>query len=328
MKKLTIIAALLLSIGSNAFSQNDIGSFFQLGLDNAEKMSQAYLNPYGEMLGVNLNTGWYTAASVHKIGGFDLTFTASYSKVPTAGKTFDVNSIGLDPAEFSLVDPAKNMSPTMAGSMSQSDLPIIHSNTTGSDITLPNGSGKDFMITQMLQASVGLPFHTEVMARYMPKVSYGDLGNIGLWGIGIKHSIKEYIPVLKRLPILQLSVLGGYTKFDGGMKLIDVANILEDSRMDISSTAITTRLLIGANLPVVAIYTGVGYGTSDSKFDISGIYNNTGTDPVDLMSLGFNTSGFDFNAGMRLRLGIVGIHFDYSVGEYPVMTGGIGINFR
>ncbi|MBN2167263.1 MAG: hypothetical protein JW717_13385 [Marinilabiliaceae bacterium] len=330
MKKHLIISSLSLVLIINIKAQEAVGEFFNLGLNDASKIAEAYLRPYGEMLGVNLNAGWYTSAAVHKIGGFDITVTSSLTQVPSSGKTYDINSLGL--TNWELTDPSNNIAPTMSGEVN--NLPQLQNKSnTSLKVNVPNGSTKNsHMFTSMIQAGIGLPFHTEIMGRYMPKVSYGDLGNLQLWGIGLKHSIKEYIPVFKRIPILQLSVLGAYTNFNGNL-FVPQNSAISNSDLSINTSAITSRLLIGANLPVIAFYSGVGYGTANSEFEISGSYNGaTGTNdtPTDgtFLIMKYNRSNIDFNAGMRIRLGIIGIHADYSVGDYSIITGGIGINFR
>ena len=325
IRKIILSTYLLTLITITGYSQKDVIDFLNFGLDDAGKLSEAYLNPYGEMLGVNLNSGWYTAASVHKLGGFDLTFSASYTTVPTSGKTFDVNKLGL--TEWSLLDANNHIAPTMAGKMNESDIPQLVEDNTGITLPVPNGTGSNFMVSQMIQAGVGLPYHTEIVGRFMPKVSYGNLGNLQLWGVGIKHSVKDYIPVFKRLPVLQLSVLGAYTNFTGALRLGSIEDMVENTELNIKSNAYTGRLLLGANIPVFAFYTGIGYGNATSTFDINGRLVGE-ENSANLINMKFKTSGFDFNAGMRVRLGIIGIHADYSVGEYAVITGGIGISFR
>ncbi len=180
----------------------------------------------------------------------------------------------------------------------------------------------------MLQAAVGLPFHTEVIGRYMPVVDMYDYGKVSLWGLGVKHSLKDYIPFVKRVPMLQLSVLGAYTNFSSnvGVEFGDDSGDLE-----IVANAYTARALVGVNFPVVCFYAGIGYGNTSSNFDVKGSFADI-PDEIGIVenpiSLAYTTDGFDFNVGMRLRLAIFAIYADYTVGEYSVITAGVGINFR
>ena len=323
MKKVKLLFSVaLIATSVQLFGQGQIVNFLKAGKADANTLSQSYLLPYGEMLGVNLNSGWYNSAKVHKIGGFDVTFSASYTTAPDSKKSFDPNSSGLETVR---AEDITKMAPTMAGDKNTSmRFNEIH---TGTEVLKMQGAGADAFISPMIQASVGLPFHTEIMGRYMPTVAYGNYGDAGLWGLGLKHSIKDYIPFVKRLPFLQASVLAAYTDFDANLGVNETG--IGVGKLQTSAGAFTTRLLIGVNVPVVSFYTGLGYGTTTSNFDLIGTFvdngNNDLTDPI---ALEYKTNGFDFNAGMRIRLAIFSLHADYTVGEYAVITAGIGINFR
>lgn len=333
--KRSLIVVVAGSMSLATVAQEPLRDFFQAGEANAEILTKAYLKPYGEMLGTSLNAGWYNSAKVHALGGFDITFSVMNSVAPSSAQTFDVNALELN--NFRVQGAANEdvvLTPTVAGEMEESMRPELQPNTTGGEyaaFTMPDGSGNDKLPLPMLQAAVGLPFHTEVMARVVPKIKFGDAGEVSVLGFGLKHSLKDYIPFVKRVPFLQLSLLAGYTSFNSttdipGTQQVEVTN----GELDISSGAFTSRVLLGANFPVIALYTGVGYGSTNSDFSVNGQYDvasfpETFTDPF---TLSYKTTGIDFNAGVRLRLGFLALHADYTVGDYSVLTAGVGINIR
>lgn len=324
MKKIRIILSVaLIATSTFVFGQGQIVDFLKAGKADANTLSKAYLTPYGEMLGVNLNSGWYNSAKVHKIGGFDITLSASYTTAPNSKKSFDPQNLPLEV----LQQDEPGMAPTMAGSDKQSMGFHFKDDPTQSTVMTVEGSNADAFISPMIQAAVGLPFHTEIMGRFMPQTSYGDFGKAGLWGLGVKHEIKEYIPFVKRVPFLEASVLAAYTDFSAELGVNEAG--IGTGELATSAGAFTSRLLVGVNVPVISFYTGLGYGTTTSNFDLKGTFeagdDGTLDDPI---ALEYKTSGFDFNAGMRLRFAIFSIHADYSVGEYSVITAGVGINFR
>ncbi len=325
MKKIVYVSLVLLfTTLSNSFGQKEIIDFLNAGVEDANALGQAYLEPYGEMLGVNLNGGWYNSAKVHKVLGFDIMFSASYTTVPTGGKSFDANEIGLKNISSS----GDGITPTMAGKPSQEQSFYFNDDPNHTDVLKIKGSDLDYFVSPMLQAAVGLPFHTEIIGRYMPTVDMSDYGKVSLWGLGIKHSVKDYIPFLKRVPMLQLSVLGAYTNFSS---TLGVEYGGDSGDLDIGANAYSARILAGVNLPVICFYTGMGYGSTSSNFDVLGSFSGI---PGELsavenpISLAYSTDGFDFNVGMRLRLAIFAIYVDYTVGDYSVITAGVGLNFR
>lgn len=324
--KRILAAVVALVITLPAVSQDDVIDFLGAGPNDARVLSHAYLKPYGEMLGTSLNAGWYNSAKVHKVGGFDLTVSVMAAMTPSSRTKFDVRKLGLE--AFSLAPSSPHMAPNVAGEIEESNLPRLQPNLPGGDyesFTLPNGTGFNKMPVPMIQAGIGLPLHSELIVRFVPKMDIGDVGEVGLLGFGLKHSLKDYIPFVKRTPFLQLSALMAYTKFNS---LIPVEDGMGGNELDISSGGFTSRLLVGANFPVISFYTGLGYGSTNSDFDLKGEYNIPGegvkVDPL----VHYKTNGFDFNAGLRLRLGFLAIHGDYTFGTYPTLTVGVGINIR
>jgi hypothetical protein len=168
------------------------------------------------------------------------------------------------------------------------------------------------------------------MARVVPGMKFGDAGEVSVLGFGLKHSLKNYIPFVKRIPFLQMSVLAGYTDFNTTYGISSGEGVtVENGELAVASGAFTSRLLLGANFPVVALYTGVGYGSTNSDFDVKGTYTvENMPELTNPFTLGYKTTGFDFNAGVRLRLGFLALHADYTVGDYSVLTAGVGINIR
>ena len=331
MKK-SFALLLLLSIGFSASPQKPVVDFLQGGKADAGIMAKSYFQPYGEMLGTSLNSGWYNTAKVHGVLGFDLTVSVMNSVAPSSAQSFDVNQLALN--SFEVADGSPSVAPTVAGDMSSDQRPVLQPKTRGGEYAqfdMPNGSGFDKLPVPMVQAAVGLPKDIEVIGRFVPNMKIGDAGEVGLIGGGIKHSLKRYIPFVKRVPFLQMSVMGGYTSFNSSTDIPGTGAVsVTDGKLDISSGAFTSRLLLGVNLPVVAVYTGVGYGTANSDFDLKGEYSVQSIDDSfsDPFALNYTTSGLDFNAGLRLRIGFLAFHADYTVGEYSTLTGGVGINIR
>ncbi len=332
MKKLLLLAIIITGV-ARAHSQIDIGELLLGGsIKDANVLTEPFLRPYGEMLGSSLNSGWYTSAKPHKVLGFDITITGAYTMSPSSATSFDLAKYESQLGTLELTPGQTNsITPTIAGEMSDRPSLRAQGDFTGlSEFEMPDGTGIDFLVTPMVTFGVGLPMGIEVKGRFAPQIKLGDAGKLGLWGLGVQKDIKDYIPGLKHVPVLNLSVLAGYTNFSGTADVGNVENslggyLLENGSLDLSSNAFTTRLLIGANLPVVAFYTGLGYGRSSTDFEVLGEY---GIGNGEHIKVSYSTNSFDMNIGMRIRLGVIAFHADYTLGEYSAITGGFGINFR
>ena len=320
-RKLPLLVLLALSV--SAVGQKKVTDFLDMGKDAAGIMTKEYLRPYGEMLGKSLNGGWYNSASIHKLGGFDLTVGVNMVMAPPSAESFDVAGlINTLPGNWSLKDPSVSKAPTAAGSFSTR--PVLVNEDLAQEIPLPNGSGYNVFPMPIAQVSVGLPGHTEVSARFVPKMSVGNAGKVNLYGFGLTHSFKEYVPILKRFPIWQASVMAAYTHF-GSEVNVDSYEGGTDQSLEIDANGFTGRFLLGIKVPVLELYTGVGYGSTTSDFALKGNYGPLGSNPI---ALAYKEKGLDFNAGLKLQLGFLALYGDYTFGDYSMLSAGLGISFR
>ncbi|MBS2100206.1 DUF6588 family protein [Carboxylicivirga linearis] len=323
-KNLIYVATAFLLITTSINAQKNLPiDLLKGGMHDANLIGKEYLRPYGEMLGVNLNSGWYNSAKVHKLAGFDITISGTYTTAPSSKESFDVSKLSLEQLQAMN---GQTIAPTMAGDKAR-EIAFAHQDVPQQELVTLNGSGMNTFVSPMVSGAVGLPFHTEIMGRFMPRVEYGDYGKAYMWGLGLKHSLKDYIPFIKRIPVLQVSALAAYTHFESKL---GISGSVGSGNLETSADAYTGRLLIGANLPVVAFYSGIGYGNTKSTFDVVGDFNvgPTNEPETNPISLDYSTGNFDFNVGMRIRLAIFSIHADYTVGDYSAITAGVGINFR
>ncbi|MFC2080356.1 DUF6588 family protein [Bacteroidota bacterium] len=320
-----------------------------------------YMAPFANMMGANLNAGWYNTAKPHKLGGFDITTTVSVVFAPITDLEYDLNTLsGLQLN----VEGNSTMAPTIVGDMEA--LPVLVStevitnpltnvpeNVEIARLSHPNGIGVNFLPLPMAQVSLGLIKGTEISVRYVPNVSIGEYGSIGLFGIGGKHSISQWIPVIKKLKFINIAVQGGYTKLstEAVMNIIpdvdvEIANppAWDDQRIYLNSSAWTLNLIASQSIPIITVYEGIGFSSSKADFAMLGSYplntpvmelgadfgKKTYTvikDPIEEL-LFENNNNLRLNAGVRLKLGFITLHYDFTRTLYSTHTAGIGITFR
>ncbi|QKG79973.1 DUF6588 family protein [Tenuifilum thalassicum] len=322
MKKFKgLVLASILLVPIATFSQEDVVDFLSGSLNDANKLSKAYLEPFGKSLGMSLNSGWYNSANPHGLLGFDITFTMPITIPVSSDKTFNINDLNLE--YWEVKTGSSSTTPTVVGGKSSST--VLTDKLSGTaELNVPGGANLQFIPAPIIQVAKGLPFNTEIVGRYFPKVNISGVGNFGLWGIGIKNEFKEYIPFFKRLPF-SMSVFVGYTQFTSTFDI----NKAQKQKLEFKSSGYTARLLVSKSIPVLTVYGGLGYNHSKTDISVLGTYNTadlgTLTDPI---SLNFANNGFAANLGLRLKLAILAFHFDYSLGEYGIFNAGVGINFR
>jgi len=328
-KHLVLSFALLLLISITAKAQENITQLLSGSLVDANTLSKAYLEPFGKGFGSSLNSGWYNSAKPHKLGGFDITFTIATAIPPSSAKTFDVSKLHLN--YWELQTPTNKLSPTVTGAKEIG--PVLQS-TIGpaATLTLPKGAGLKFIPAPIIQVGIGLPFNTELNARYLPEINIPDVGKFSLWGIGVKNEFKEFIPVFKTLPF-NVSAFLGYTKFKSSFDVnAPQPTPSKDQQLNFNSSGYTAKLLISKSIPVLTVYAGIGYSKSTTDVALKGDYtinvqgvSSKYTDPI---TLDFANSGMNANIGLRIKLTVIAFHFDYTVGKYKLYNAGVGINFR
>ena len=320
-----------------------------------------YLRPYANIMGANLNAGWYNTAKPHKLGGFDITATLSIAYAPTSALTYDLENLGLNAS----IEGATTIAPTAAGSMdvrpelvysTQKNNPItdVPENYELARVTHPNGGGLDFLPLPMAQASIGLFKGTDLTLRYVPELRIMDYGRIGVFGIGGRHSISQWIPVVNKLKFLNIALQGGYTKVTTAaqMNLEPIAEVpvpnspnWDDQFLNMDVSGWTVNLIASQSIPVITVYEGIGYSSSLVDFALLGHYPindivaegddfgkttyNIVKDPIPEGDMQIeNFKNLRLNAGVRIKLALLTIHYDFTRTLYSTHTVGVGISFR
>ncbi len=360
--KSLFLVALVIVFGNKTFAQmEEVGNMLAAGEQDAKLLLQPYIAPAINGFGAAQAGGWYNTAEPHKLGGFDITFTANVAMAPKKYSSFVINNDEL--SFLKLQDPSLNETQTIVGDNSEGSQLVYNIEDGDGNVVytqnafrMPQGLNVRYVPSPMIQAGIGLVKGTEVMVRFMPNITI-EGNELGLWGIGGKHDIKQWIPGLKKVPVLKISVMYGYTKLHtfiglnvdpedinaGGLPEEQANNNWEDQYMKLWVKSHTANLLIGADLKVVSFYGGIGFVSSKTTLKMEGDFPYVGlnsstyqpvvktiTDPID-MEIEDKDGSFTkprLNVGVRFKMAIVTLHFDYSWANYSVFTAGLGFSYR
>jgi len=333
----------------------DVGNMIAGGAENANILLQPYIAPAVNAFGAALAGGWYNTAEPHKLGGFDITFTANVAMVPKKYQTFlidesELTILKLGPSESN--ETQSIAGEKIAGPQLVYDLPGTPMDNQPA-FNMPQGLNTRWVPAPMVQIGVGLVKGTDVMFRFCPNVKIAG-NEIGLWGIGGRHDIKQWIPGLKKVPVFKMSIMYGYTKLHTfvGMNIDEEAigagslageetNTWEDQYMKVWVKSQTANLLLAADLKIVTFYGGFGFVTTKTNLKMEGDFPSvelSGLEPVVVAltnPLNMEIKNQDgsltkprINAGIRFKFAVVTLHFDYSWANYSVLTAGLGFSFR
>jgi hypothetical protein len=317
---MALAISLMLSYAKEAKSQDAAGQLLQGGVDDATTLLRAYLNPFGQSFGANLNSGWYNTAQPLKPGRFELKFVGNITFTPNSARTFDLTGLGLQtPREIQYHGQAAYEYWDLGNTTTASTVfgPGIVNGETGAILTkrmdfinpqtgetetmdiasipLPPGSGIAINpLPPAAQLSIGLVKGTELMLRFTPSFNASNV-KFGQWGVGLKHDIKQWIPIVSMLPF-DLSLIGAYSRLNLSVGLPQVlpgdpANFADpnaadtdyeglafnaddyaNQRFGFNTSAFNLNLIISKKISVLTVYGGLRYAHSVARMGVYGTY--------------------------------------------------------
>jgi len=288
-------------------------------ITDGKSLIEAYISPLGNSLGTALNNGWYNTAKPHQLGGFDVTITANIVLVPAEAKTFNISKSNSDGRTFKGKD-----APTILGGMSDKK-----ADYDGTKFPMPEGLNIPLLPVPMLQAGVGLIKNTEIDVRFMPEIEMSGVST-GLFGIGVKHDILQWLPIVDKIPV-DISIQAGYTKLSSKFEINDPSNTIDPPQANLDVSATTINLLVSKKIAMFTAYAGLGYNSTKTTFNVDGTYNIAGMDfdVEELTKFEFESNNnLRANIGFRFQIAVLAIQANYTFSEYPVATVGLGISIR
>jgi hypothetical protein len=226
------LLALLLVVGAGYYqavkAQGAIIDVLGSGLNDADKLMNAYLQPFGESFAIGLGQNWNNTANTLKLLRFNVQAGFSVVLMPDEKRTFDPQALGMENLR-----PLSNTAPTVLSPFNRGpgyELSVANPENPSERIVidtldgLTRGLGVSFNAVPFLQLNIGLVKGTELSVRFVPTIDLSSFskgsGSIGMWGVGLKHEIKQWIPGVKKLPF-SLSGYFNYSRltFDLGVNL-------------------------------------------------------------------------------------------------------------
>ena len=292
MKKLVLLFLMtfVLSSVANAQFEDRITKLFGSELEN-------YATPLATMTGTYFNSGGYYSASVSKLFGFKISLIGMMIFIPDDQTKFTINPYdGYQGNEQSATIWGEKGAAVPGTNGFVVYPPGV--NTT----TIPAG------IPQVAVSTMG----SEVMLRFLPTIAVEDI-DINLFGIGLKHSISQYLPLVP----VDIAVQFMYNKFS-----------ITSTDLDISTTNIAFNAHASKSLGPLIVYGGLQY--ESSSMDLDYIYQGESSGTVnegDKLNLSLDgDNSFRVKIGAAVKMAVLVINADYNVGSQSAFVA--GINFE
>ena len=352
MKKLysLITLVILLTVTFRANAQDDgISDLFKGSPSDVNKLMNAYTSPLFKGFGNSLNGGWTNTAKTLAPLKFVVRVSATASIVSDADKTFNISSLGLT----NITPTGSPIAPTFGGDENLSTGIRFTDPTTGGTFTttLPKGVTQ-YVPAPQIQLTVGVIKNTDVTLRLIPTTKItDDVGSVGMFGFGVKHSITQYLGKADKVVPFDLAVAVGYTRLTYKKPLDvrpDSPNGGVSGSQDYSNQALegnftgwNTQVIISKKLAFFTPFISVGYLTSKTDVGLKGnfpfvtgatagtnrpIYT-TYANPINISGPSSQTSGMRADVGFQMSLAFFKIYGSYSFAEYKSFNAGIGLGF-
>ncbi|MCW8850198.1 MAG: hypothetical protein OQJ81_09505 [Melioribacteraceae bacterium] len=258
----------------------------------SDDLQKGYSTPLATWTGTYLNSGGYYSASVSKVFGFKLSLVGMMILIPDDQRTFTLDG-GTKTATF-----FGEKGAAVAG--------------TDGYLVYPPGINQTSIPTGIPQVAVST-LGSEVMLRFIPSVAVEDV-NFDLLGIGLKHSISQYIPLLP----VDIAVQVMYNKLS-----------IDGPDLGISTTNMAFNAHASRSFGLITLYGGLQY--ESTTMDIEYSYKGSdivGTSQDEKIKVSLDgDNNVRLTLGAALRLAVLVINADVNFGSQTAIVAGLNFEF-
>lgn len=316
IRNLMIVGVYLMIAVSHAFAGDDLETKIK---QMAGANAKGYMAPLVSGFGMAMNSGIFHSASTHSVLGFDFQPVIAMAFAPSSEKSFTPQI----PDNYQAAPGNTEKASTAIGKKHKNVYYLNGIQNDQTDLILPGGAGvpaggSGFFVAPQL--TVGVPFKTDVILRYVPKINTGKVGKVGLFGLGVKHNVNQWLPI--SIPV-DLAVGGMYQK-------LAIGSIFK-------ATSTSFNVIAGKDLNLLILKIGLygGVGMESSSMDIkytadAGVVDQNGnpvTQDVEFSLDGKNKARGFVGTNIRL-LWLFNLNAEAAIGKYKSVNVGVGITLR
>lgn len=248
-------------------SQNiDQGDINNIVLD-LTSLSRSYVTPAANGIAHQMTNGWFSSARIEdKLWNISISVQGNLLFIPKKQRSFLIDEAHLSNIRIR-GDETSVFSPTSIGNNSTVELEGNIGDETFVFDT-PEGINEEVFWHGQLQVGLTLPYRTEFLARYSPRVSISDV-NYQSYGIGLHHNLSQWFTNMNTTS-WNFSSLVYFTKFDITTSFDDITFPFLGSLNSIQADSFAFGLnLIGSKTLDDFTFTGaLNVTTSDYNYSI------------------------------------------------------------
>jgi len=293
------VVMLLLAVPAGAQIADQLSAYTGV---NAE----GYLQPLADAVGADLNSALFRSAHIPTYG-LQISF-----EVPIMGVIFgDDDRTFMATTESGFSPETRVEAPTVVGSGDA----VIVDGDAGTSFAFPGGLDLNSFALAVPQLRIGSYRGTEALIRYIAfDVGDAELGDVSLFGFGLRHSISQYLS-----PEFPAAIAAGFfwQRFDLGQNQAG-GDLISASAF---TFGVQASKRYGDKLMFVEPYTGLSVDTF--SMDVS--YESDTPESPEIIDLSLESdTTLHLTLGVGLKLAFVNGYAEYSVAGQNSFSFGLG----
>lgn len=266
-----------------------------------------YAKPLATFLGSYFNSGGYYSANVPKEFQFKFSIIGSYITIPQSQQTFKPNP-GI--AGYENLDETATITGTTGG---------VYLGPQGF-ISYPHGFDVASLSSGIYQIA-GSYYSTELLLRFFPKIKVSSI-ETGFWGIGLKHSISNWI----KDPPLDISVQLMLNNFNFEYVGDNPKDYVKTDSKNFAVNAHVSKMFNNWFI----VYSGVQIESSSMDMDYyfrdpNELYPQLAGQVLSTSIDGDNH--FRFTGGVAAKLSVLVLNVDLNITSQFTITSGLSLQF-
>lgn len=186
------IGAIFFTFKGNAQSQSELEKIGNL-LNDALFYSEQYVLPANDAAVYPSSSSWVNSPKKKELWEFTLGLHGNMFFVPKSNRSFEITN-----SDFQFFEIENAESATVPSALGNNERIYLVGELGGEQVRLktPQGINQETVSNLYLQASIGLPFGTELITRFSPKIKLKK-GEYQIYGFGLNHNISQYFKCIE-----------------------------------------------------------------------------------------------------------------------------------
>jgi hypothetical protein len=211
-----IITVFLLCTGKVVAQAEELQQIGHL-LNDALFFSDQYVTPATDAAVYQSVSGWIRTPKKPELWDVGIALHANIFFTPQRDRTFTINN-----SDFTFFQLTEGTSATVPSAVGNDYQVLLTGRLGDSEVRLKTPEGIDMKTVAYpyLQGSLGLPYGTELVIKYSPKVDLKK-SNYQVYGFGLMHNVSQYFAPFEKSGVA-IAVLAAYSKEDVSFNFLDI----------------------------------------------------------------------------------------------------------